>query len=80
MAPTLSFPVAIVRPTIIGAALDEPFPGFIDNFNALTGKAVIMSQTQNELKKIRSKHFMLTNKPTSDPELACFETGCFKTV
>ena len=37
LAPTLPFPVAIVRPTIIGAALDEPFPGFIDNFNALTG-------------------------------------------
>lgn len=36
-APSLSFPVAIVRPTIIGAALEEPFPGFIDNFNALTG-------------------------------------------
>ena len=31
------FPVAIVRPTIIGAALNEPQPGFIDNMNAITG-------------------------------------------
>lgn len=30
-------PVAIVRPTIVTAAMKEPFPGWIDNLNGPTG-------------------------------------------
>ena len=30
-------PVAIVRPSIIGASLEEPCPGWIENISALTG-------------------------------------------
>ncbi|XP_034945485.1 putative fatty acyl-CoA reductase CG5065 [Chelonus insularis] len=33
----LGFPVAIVRPSIIGAACQEPFPGWIDNTTGITG-------------------------------------------
>ena len=31
-------PVAIVRPTIVTAAMKEPLPGWIDNLNGPTGK------------------------------------------
>lgn len=30
-------PLAIVRPSIVSAALKEPFPGWIDNLNGMTG-------------------------------------------
>lgn len=32
-------PLAIVRPSIVTAAIREPFPGWIDNLNGPTGKA-----------------------------------------
>jgi fatty acyl-CoA reductase len=28
---TKKFPISIVRPSIIGASIDEPFPGWIDS-------------------------------------------------
>jgi fatty acyl-CoA reductase len=31
------FPVAIVRPSIVGASWQEPFPGWVDNFNGPSG-------------------------------------------
>lgn len=30
-------PTIILRPSIVGASLNEPFPGWIDNFSAATG-------------------------------------------
>lgn len=30
-------PIVVVRPSIIGAANQEPFPGWIDNINGVTG-------------------------------------------
>ena len=33
---TDSFPVAIVRPSVIGASLKEPCPGWVDNIFGLT--------------------------------------------
>ena len=30
-------PIVIVRPSIVGASLNEPFPGWLDNFNGPTG-------------------------------------------
>ncbi len=32
-------PVVIVRPSIVTAALKEPLPGWIDNFNGPSGKS-----------------------------------------
>ncbi|XP_071635270.1 putative fatty acyl-CoA reductase CG5065 [Temnothorax longispinosus] len=32
-----NLPIAIVRPSIIGAAYQEPFPGWIDNVSGITG-------------------------------------------
>ena len=32
-----SLPVAIVRPSIIGASLKEPCPGWVDNMSGVTG-------------------------------------------
>ncbi|XP_003402802.1 putative fatty acyl-CoA reductase CG5065 [Bombus terrestris] len=37
-------PVAIVRPSIIGASLEEPCPGWIENISALTGMALLVSK------------------------------------
>jgi nucleoside-diphosphate-sugar epimerase len=34
-----SIPLAIVRPTIVTAALREPIPGWVDNLNGPTGKS-----------------------------------------
>lgn len=31
-------PISIVRPSIVTAALNEPYPGWIDNFYGITGK------------------------------------------
>lgn len=36
-----SLPIAIVRPSIVCAAYQEPFPGWIDNTCGITGTAVI---------------------------------------
>jgi len=30
-------PTVLVRPSIVGASLNEPLPGWIDNFNGPTG-------------------------------------------
>lgn len=30
-------PICIVRPSIVTAALNEPFPGWVDNINGITG-------------------------------------------
>lgn len=35
------FPAAIVRPSIICAAWKEPFPGWIDNYNGISGFLVV---------------------------------------
>jgi len=35
--PSQRIPMAIVRPSIVGASWKEPFPGWIDNFNGPTG-------------------------------------------
>lgn len=32
-----NIPCVIVRPSIVGASWQEPFPGWIDNFNGPTG-------------------------------------------
>jgi fatty acyl-CoA reductase len=32
-----SVPTVIIRPSIVGASVSEPFPGWIDNFNGPTG-------------------------------------------
>ncbi|XP_071876807.1 putative fatty acyl-CoA reductase CG5065 isoform X2 [Bombus fervidus] len=37
-------PVAIVRPSIIGASLEEPCPGWIQNISALTGVFLLISK------------------------------------
>ena len=31
-------PLAIVRPSIVSAAINEPFPGWVDDFNGATGE------------------------------------------
>ena len=36
----LDVPLAIVRPPIIVASHKEPFPGWVDNYNAATGKCI----------------------------------------
>ena len=38
-------PLAIVRPSIVTAALKEPIPGWVDNLNGATG----MLQNVNEI-------------------------------
>nr|XP_027204911.1 fatty acyl-CoA reductase 1-like [Dermatophagoides pteronyssinus] len=35
------FPAAIVRPSIITPSLNEPFPGWVDNYNGFTGFLVV---------------------------------------
>lgn len=30
-------PICIVRPSIVTAAVNEPFPGWVDNVNGITG-------------------------------------------
>ncbi|XP_013403407.1 fatty acyl-CoA reductase 1-like [Lingula anatina] len=48
-----SLPIAIIRPSIVGASLREPFPGWLDNFdgptNLLTkvGKGILRSMMGN---------------------------------
>ena len=37
MTKAKDLPIAIVRPSIIGAAQEEPFPGWVDNFTGITG-------------------------------------------
>ncbi|XP_071876916.1 putative fatty acyl-CoA reductase CG5065 [Bombus fervidus] len=37
-------PVAIVRPSVIGAALIEPCPGWIENISAVTGTYILISK------------------------------------
>ena len=37
-------PVAIVRPSIIGASLEEPYPGWIQNISGITGILVDIIQ------------------------------------
>jgi len=39
-----TIPLAIVRPTIVTAALKEPIPGWVDNLNGPTGNASIFSK------------------------------------
>lgn len=36
-------PLAIVRPSIVGASWKEPFPGWIDNYNGPTGLYIAVS-------------------------------------
>ncbi|KAL7976329.1 hypothetical protein Chor_002548, partial [Crotalus horridus] len=36
--------VAIIRPSIVGASLKEPFPGWIDNFNNISGCFVAIAK------------------------------------
>ncbi|XP_031827528.1 putative fatty acyl-CoA reductase CG5065 [Nomia melanderi] len=43
-------PVAIVRPSIVGAARKDPFPGWVDNLNGITG--VMMEISKGTLKTI----------------------------
>lgn len=33
-------PVVIVRPSIIGSALDEPYPGWVDSLNGVIGASI----------------------------------------
>ncbi|XP_068986773.1 putative fatty acyl-CoA reductase CG5065 isoform X3 [Bombus flavifrons] len=37
-------PVAIVRPSIIGASLEEPCPGWLENISAITGIVLLVSK------------------------------------
>ncbi|XP_039310611.1 putative fatty acyl-CoA reductase CG5065 isoform X2 [Solenopsis invicta] len=37
-------PIAIIRPSIIGAANKDPFPGWIDNINGITGLMMAVAQ------------------------------------
>ncbi|XP_043604093.1 putative fatty acyl-CoA reductase CG5065 [Bombus pyrosoma] len=37
-------PVAIVRPSIIGASLEEPCPGWIENISAITGSFLLIGR------------------------------------
>ncbi|XP_076450896.1 fatty acyl-CoA reductase 1-like isoform X2 [Babylonia areolata] len=37
-------PIAIVRPSIVGASWKEPFPGWIDNYNGVNGAAVAIGK------------------------------------
>lgn len=30
-------PICILRPSIVTAAIEEPFPGWVDNINGITG-------------------------------------------
>lgn len=30
-------PICIIRPSIVTAAIEEPFPGWVDNINGITG-------------------------------------------
>lgn len=36
-------PLAIVRPSIVGASWKEPFPGWIDNYNGPSGLYIAVS-------------------------------------
>lgn len=44
------FPVAIVRPSIITGSLAEPYPGWVDNTQAITG--IIMEIGRGTIKSI----------------------------
>lgn len=33
-----TLPLCIVRPSIVGAAIEEPYPGWVDNVYGVTGK------------------------------------------
>ena len=37
-------PVAIVRPSVIGASIEEPCPGWIENISAVTGICINLFQ------------------------------------
>ncbi|XP_068986787.1 putative fatty acyl-CoA reductase CG5065 [Bombus flavifrons] len=37
-------PVAIVRPSVIGASLEEPCPGWLENISAITGIVLLVSK------------------------------------
>ncbi|XP_073968274.1 fatty acyl-CoA reductase 1-like [Bombus fervidus] len=37
-------PVAIVRPSIVGASLEEPCPGWLENISAITGVIRLVSR------------------------------------
>lgn len=41
-----SLPISIVRPSIVTAALEEPYPGWVDNVYGITGNC-----SENSLKK-----------------------------
>ncbi|KAL7976330.1 hypothetical protein Chor_002549 [Crotalus horridus] len=40
--------VAIIRPSIVGASWQEPFPGWVDNFNGISG-FLVAAQIANDL-------------------------------
>ena len=44
---TYTFPISIVRPSIVTPTCKEPFPGWIDNLNGPTG-------TQNQIARFHS--------------------------
>lgn len=39
-APGKGLPIAVIRPSIVGSAWREPFPGWVDNFNGPAGLAL----------------------------------------
>ena len=41
-----AMPLAIVRPSIVGASWKEPFPGWIDNYNGPSGLYIAVSVTR----------------------------------
>ena len=67
-------PFAIVRPSLVGSTWKEPFPGWIDTFNALTSftKAIAFKNSFNLLEdKLNLKTMNITPLDTSVNMLIC---------
>ena len=50
-------PLAIVRPTIVTAAMKEPLPGWVDNLNGPTGNLVDTSYLKTGINHLNQLRF-----------------------
>lgn len=57
-------PIAIVRPSIVCAAYQEPFPGWVDNVCGITGECTKLHNSEfsiYQFKRIFNFQFLLKN-------------------
>lgn len=47
-------PICIVRPSIVTAAIDDPYPGWIDNIGGITGSYLLLSNQRHKISKFQS--------------------------